>query len=153
VYVRCAAVYISNLSFDSLCPSAETALAAGFAFCVGSRPVLEFVGEEFPAEVGDALRHAGLGVGDGLVVDRGADFFKEEAEQETGRHIADGLKVLFEVALHGRDGVGALLFAEFKGGHGPAPGDEPILVANRVLYADDVCGFVHAVTCSEPSLF
>ena len=43
--------------------------AAGFALGVGAGPVLEFVGVEFAVEVGDALREAGLRVGDGLVVD------------------------------------------------------------------------------------
>lgn len=98
--------------------------AAGFAFSVGAGPVLELVGVEFSVEVGDALRKASLRVGDGLVVDYRADFFEEEIEQEAGGHIADGLQILFEVALHGSDGVGALLLAEFKGDHGPAPGDD-----------------------------
>ena len=90
---------------------------ARLAFGVGARPILEFIGEEFAIEIGNALRHAGLGVGDGLVVNGRADFFEEEVEQESRGHIPDGIQVLFEVALHGGNGFGALLFREFKGDH------------------------------------
>ena len=47
----------------------------------------------------------------------GADLFEKEIEQETRGHVADGLEVFFEVALHGSDGVGALLLGEFEGDH------------------------------------
>src|ERR1700739_74283 len=95
--------------------------AAGFALGVGAGPVLELVGVEFAVEVSYALRQPRLRGDDGLVVDGRADLFEEEIEQETCGHIADGLEVLFEVALHGSNGVGALLFGEFKCDHGPAP--------------------------------
>jgi len=62
----------------------EGASAAGFAFGVGAGPVLEFVGVEFAVEIGYALGEAGLCVGDGLVVNDGADFFEEEVEEEGG---------------------------------------------------------------------
>lgn len=93
-------------------------LAAGFAFGVVARPVLEFVGVEFAVEVRHALGEAGLRVADGLVVDDGANFFEEEAEEEAGGQIADGVEVLFEVALERGDGIGALLLVEFEGDHG-----------------------------------
>ena len=47
-------------------------------------PVLELVPVELAGRLKQAFLHAGLGVEDGVVVDRGADLFEEEVEELAG---------------------------------------------------------------------
>jgi len=105
--------------------SAEFPLLELLAFGGLAGPVLERVGEELAIEVGDALLQALLGVGDGFVVDGGADLLEELVEEESGGEIPDGLgQVLFEVLLEGFNGVGAGLLREFDGDHAVGSGGD-----------------------------
>lgn len=93
-------------------------LATRFPSGIRTRPVLELIGIKFAGQIGQLELQTCLGVGDGAVVDGGADLFENEIEQQTGGHIADGLgEILFEVALERCNGVGALLLGEFDAGH------------------------------------
>lgn len=75
-----------------------------------ARPVLEFVGAELAAEIGEAQLQARLRVADGLVVDDGSDLFKEVIEELARGKVSEGLgQVLLKVLLDGGDGVCARL--------------------------------------------
>ena len=66
-------------------------LPPGAFLGVGAGPILEFIAEEFAAQIDDVLLQPRLGIRNGLVVDHGADLFDKEIEQQAGGQIADGI--------------------------------------------------------------
>ena len=101
---------------DTRSHSSELAL---FSLGVVAGPELEFIGEEFAGEVGEAGGEARLRVGDGLVVDGGGYLLKKVVEQQASLEFSYGLgELVGKVALERGDGGGAGGFGEFDGLHG-----------------------------------
>ena len=100
------------------CASPRSSLVLFAARLVELPPVREHVFLHFKFEVIEACLHPCAGIGDGLVVDAGADLLEEEVQQRARRHVPDRrFHVLGEVALDGLDGLLAFGFVEFDG-HG-----------------------------------